>query len=128
MVLKVEIGIVDPHRMPFDRDVPDHLPIARDQVETRGNMGTHEVDLDAAVGIAEIADLEDRDPGDVHVARRRFEGEERTVLETQSVVVAACQSLLPARRRLRGEPAHRAPRLLTLRRPCVNLATAEVLS
>ena len=67
VVAQVEVVVVDPHRMPLERNVRDPLPVARDPVQARRDVAADSLDVDAAVGGGERTRVEDRDPAEVHV-------------------------------------------------------------
>jgi hypothetical protein len=65
VVVDVEAVVVDPHRMALDRDPREPLAIARDPVQSRRDVCTHAIGVDAARRIAQRADLEDQRGADV---------------------------------------------------------------
>jgi hypothetical protein len=88
VVVDVEVLVIHPYRMPFERDTGEPLPVARDEVELGRNEPPDEVDVDPSFGRGEWTRLEDGQPGHVHVCRARFEREERGVQVRKSFVVA----------------------------------------
>ncbi len=45
VVVEVEVLVVDPHRMPLERDGRQSLPVSRDLVEARGDEGADRGDV-----------------------------------------------------------------------------------
>ena len=76
VIVEVEILVVDPHRLVQARREVEALPIARDQVQARGDVIPDAREVDSAVGVADRARIEDRGERHVHVRARRLEVQE----------------------------------------------------
>ena len=81
VVIDVEVLVVDPGRMPVDRQLRQDLAVARDTMEARLHVGADALDVDAAVGRAERTGLVHRGSCDVHVVGRALGDQERVVEE-----------------------------------------------
>jgi hypothetical protein len=76
VVLDVEVLIVDPDRVAFERGVGEHLAVAWNQVEPRLDVVADPLHVDAARRGAERPGFVGRGPGDVHVVGRAL-GDEK---------------------------------------------------
>ena len=89
VVVEVEAVVVDPDRVALDGDVLELLAVARDLGQGRSGGLADRVDVDAALGPAQGARLEDQGRGDVHVGVRLLEEQEGVVEGRESVVRVA---------------------------------------
>jgi hypothetical protein len=76
MIVNVEMLVVDPNRSAFDRNVPQPLSIARNQMEPRADVRTNPVDVDPTVRLAQRTGVERRHSGHVHRTVRPLHQEE----------------------------------------------------
>jgi hypothetical protein len=79
VVVELELVVVDPHCVVHQWDVTHTLPIAGDQAESRPDVRPNPFDVDPTVRSRDGSYFEDGRNRDVHVRRRRLEGEERSV-------------------------------------------------
>jgi hypothetical protein len=77
VVVEGERVVVDPHRPTVVRNPIESLPITRDVLELRVDMGANPIDVDAAVVILERRRIEERHGGNVEVGASRLERKER---------------------------------------------------
>jgi hypothetical protein len=83
----VERRIVHPDRMPLEGDVGEPLPVARDVMEDRLDVGANAFGVESAVGRRERRAVEDEHRAHVHVAVLVFDLEERRIERREPLVM-----------------------------------------
>jgi hypothetical protein len=87
VVVEGEVLVVDPDWAAVVGDPFETLAITRDVLELGGDVGPYSGDVDPAIFALERSCVEQRHPGDVHMAGPGFEREERGVEIAQRLVV-----------------------------------------
>jgi hypothetical protein len=84
---RIEVGVVDPHRMTLDGDPLQPLAVPRHVLEPGLDEPADRVDVDAAFRPGQIPRLEHQRPPDMHGVRRALHREEGVIEEREPLVV-----------------------------------------
>jgi hypothetical protein len=86
VVGEIEAGVVHPDRMLLDGREGQPLSIARREVQTRADVGTHPLHIEVAGTRAPLAGVEDRHGRYVNTSSEPLEAQERAVLRGELLV------------------------------------------